>query len=130
MTWLFSLFLPGAGSVLGAALSALVALLKMLFDGLANLCAHPVSFAAVCVLTAGALLIGARYGALYDGALAHQAVAACNERVSSLAEQHNRAVAAAVRDALIASKLESSTPQTQPEIIALCAKSSSCRSRH
>lgn len=56
-------------------------------------------------------------------------VAACNVRVGEIERAHNKAVEEAVEEARRAAEAVTPTPETPAEIMALCAKSSSCRSR-
>lgn len=81
-------------------------------------------------LTYGAMLV--REQIVVDGAVAaerNKGVITCNARVGEIERAHNAAVAEAVEAARRAAEAVTPTPETPAEIIALCQKSASCRSR-
>lgn len=56
-------------------------------------------------------------------------VVTCNSRVTEIERVHNKAVTDAVEEARRAAEAVTPTPETPAEIVELCQKSSSCRSR-
>ncbi len=81
-------------------------------------------------LTYGAMLV--REQIVVDGAVKaerNKGVLTCNVRVGEIERAHNAAVTEAVDEARRAAEAVTPTPETPAEIIELCQKSASCRSR-
>ncbi len=81
-------------------------------------------------LTYGAMLV--REQIVVDGAVTaerNKGVLTCNARVGEIERVHNTAVTEAVEEARRAAEAVTPTPETPAEIVALCQKSASCRSR-
>lgn len=81
-------------------------------------------------LTYGAMLV--REQIVVDGAVKaerNKGVLTCNARVEEIERVHNAAVSEAVEAARRAAEEVTPTPETPAEIVDLCQKSASCRSR-
>lgn len=81
-------------------------------------------------LTYGAMLV--REQIVVDGAVKaerNKGVVTCNARVGEIESVHNAAVSEAVEAARRAAEAVTPTPETPAEIVDLCQKSASCRSR-
>ena len=56
-------------------------------------------------------------------------IIACNLRVGEIETAHNKAVSDAVEEARRAAREVAPTPEARAELVALCNRSASCRSR-
>lgn len=96
----------------------------------------PVTLILFAALTAGYPIL---YGAMYVreriavakaiSAEETRGIAICNGRVSEIEKQHNNKVAKGVAEARRAGNLLNATPEDKAELINLCNRSASCRSR-
>lgn len=81
-------------------------------------------------LTYSAMLVRERV--VVEGAVKaerNKGVITCNARVGEIERVHNAAVSEAVEQARRAAEAVTPTPETPAEIVDLCQKSASCRSR-
>ena len=127
-------FIPGVGilpGIFSSLLSALAAILRLLFDGVTAIVANPAALVTAAAVAGASLGFGFKKGMDWQDhkvALAYEQVRHANRQIKSIGEKSQHAAAEKKLAADDAAKT-APQPETSTEIAALCQKSASCREK-